>query len=171
MSEPGISEITRADDPPADEMAAKEAARAARQRQLDDDYQWGRHDPQVHRKYGGQVIVVHKHQVFGAGRDHDVAYQTARRRADCPSRKHLAYVVIPYFAAALDNEFSWCLKDLEIQKRYGGLVTAIHGRTILGAGNDRERAWRDAQMDANCPAQTEVQFVVIPYILTDHERS
>lgn len=168
MSEPTIPEITRANDS-ADELASKEAARATRQRQLDDDYQWARRDPQVHRKFGGQVIVVYQHEVFGAGRDHERAYRSARRRADCPSRKQLAFVVIPYFAAALDNEFAWCLKDVEIQKRYGGLVAAVHGRHILGTGNDREQAWRAAQLDARCPAPAEVQFVVIPYILTDDE--
>jgi CheY-like chemotaxis protein len=134
-----------------------------RQLQLNEDYRWATEDPEVQRRHGGQVVAVYQHEVWGAGRSHTEAFLAARERPGCPDRSRLAYAVIPDAEAELDDpEVGWCLNDPEAQRRYGGLVVAVSGGKIWGAGYDREDAWRVAQRKPDCPAPGQLRYVVIP---------
>jgi hypothetical protein len=132
------------------------------QRRLDDDYHWGVSDPEILRVYSGQVVAIHRRKVLGAGRDHLQALGAARRDKDCPERQELAFVVVPYATADFDPAFATRFRDEDVQRRYGGLVVAVHQNSILGAGNDREGAWRAAQRQPHCPAPDEVRYLLIP---------
>jgi len=34
-----------------------------REQQMDDDYEWCLHDPEIRKKYGGQVVVAYKRKI------------------------------------------------------------------------------------------------------------
>jgi CheY-like chemotaxis protein len=138
-----------------------------RQQQLDDDYAWAVIDPAVRRRYGGQVVAVYRRQVMGAGGNHGEALRSAREHPGCPERTWLAFAVVPYLTATTESNFAAYLSDPDVQKRYGGLVVAFHDGAILGAGCDREAAWRVAQRRFGCPAPDQLQFVWVPSVLTD----
>src|SRR5262249_26023739 len=65
------------------------------ERQINDDYEWCLHDPEVRRQYGGQVVVAHRRRIWGAGRDHGVAWDAALQHPDCPHQRVCAFVVVP----------------------------------------------------------------------------
>lgn len=64
------------------------------EQQQSDDYDWALRDPEVHAKYRGLVVAVHKKQVLGAGQDHVAASAAALARPDCPPKHLLARVYI-----------------------------------------------------------------------------
>jgi hypothetical protein len=66
-----------------------------RERQIQDDYEWALHDPAVRKKHGGKVVVVHRRQVWGAGKDHGAAWVAASRKRGCPTRGQVAFVIVP----------------------------------------------------------------------------
>jgi hypothetical protein len=66
-----------------------------REQQLNDDYEWCLHDPEVRRKYGGKVVVAYKRKILGVGKDHMAAWTAAQRKRDCPQKGYAAVVVVP----------------------------------------------------------------------------
>jgi hypothetical protein len=66
-----------------------------REQQIDDDYQWGLHDPEVVAKYAGKVIVVFRRKIWGVGKTHTDAWTAAQRRRGCPAKDQVAVVVVP----------------------------------------------------------------------------
>jgi hypothetical protein len=66
-----------------------------REQQMEDDYEWCLHDPEVRKAYGGRVVVAYQRKIWGAGRDHAAAWTAARRKRGCPPRGHAAIVFVP----------------------------------------------------------------------------
>lgn len=67
-----------------------------REQRIREDYEWCMHDPEMQKKYGGMVVVVHNRQVWGVGKNHAVAWKAAQRKRGCPERGYVAFVVVPY---------------------------------------------------------------------------
>jgi hypothetical protein len=67
----------------------------AKERQINEDYEWCLHDPEVRKQYGGKVVVAHRKRILGAGKNHTEAWRAAQRNADCPSNDRVAFVYIP----------------------------------------------------------------------------
>jgi hypothetical protein len=65
-----------------------------RERQQHADYESCLRDPEVQRRYGGQVVAAQGFKVWGAGADHNEAWETARA-AGCPDPEALALVPVP----------------------------------------------------------------------------
>jgi hypothetical protein len=68
-----------------------------REQQMNDDYEWCLHDPEVRKKYGGKVVVAYKHKIWGAGKNHLAAWTAAQRKRGCPKRGYAAIVVVPHY--------------------------------------------------------------------------
>ena len=66
------------------------------EQQIQDDHEWCLHDPEVRSLHGGQVVVVHRKRILGAGPNHLAALQAAQRDPACPPRDQLAFVVVPF---------------------------------------------------------------------------
>ena len=66
-----------------------------REQQMQDDYEWCLHDPEVRQAYGGRVVVAYQRKIWGAGKNHAVAWAAAQRKRGCPSRAQVAIVVVP----------------------------------------------------------------------------
>jgi hypothetical protein len=66
-----------------------------RENQIDDDYEWCLHDPEVRRQYGGQVVAVYKRQIWGWGKNHELAWRMTRWQPDCPDDDDLVFVAVP----------------------------------------------------------------------------
>jgi hypothetical protein len=71
-----------------------------REKQIQDDYEWCLHDPEVRRLYAGQVVVAHQKRIWGTGPNHTAAFQAAQRDPACPPSRDLAFVVVPDLAPA-----------------------------------------------------------------------
>lgn len=67
-----------------------------REQQIDDDHEWCWRDGAVQEQYGGQVVVVHRQRIWGAGKNHAAAWAAAGRREGCPAKECVAFVVVPY---------------------------------------------------------------------------
>src|SRR5262249_51525448 len=65
------------------------------EQQIHEDYEWALHDPGVRTRHGGQVVAIHRRQVWGAGADHAAALQAGLAVPGCPARQALALVVVP----------------------------------------------------------------------------
>ncbi len=68
---------------------------SVREQQMDQDYEWCLHDPEIRRKYGSQVVVAHRRKIWGVGSNHAAALAAAQRQLGCPPRHELAIVVVP----------------------------------------------------------------------------
>ncbi len=68
-----------------------------REQQMDDDYEWCLNSRDLHRAYGGQVVMVYKRKIWGAGKDHRAAWEMACREPECPPRHDMAGVVVPEY--------------------------------------------------------------------------
>jgi hypothetical protein len=66
-----------------------------REQQMWDDYEWCLHDPEVRQKYGGKVVVAYRRKIWGAGRNHLLAWVSAQRKRGCPAREYVAVVPVP----------------------------------------------------------------------------
>ena len=64
------------------------------EKQVWDDCEWVLHDSAVQRQYAGQVVVVHKHRVWGAGQNFTEAVDAALRMPGCPPKEDLAMVPV-----------------------------------------------------------------------------
>jgi hypothetical protein len=42
----------------------------ARERQMDEDYEWCLHDQDVRKQYGGKIVVAYKRKILGVGKNH-----------------------------------------------------------------------------------------------------
>ncbi len=67
----------------------------AKERQIDEDYEWCLHDPEVRQQYGGKVVVAHRKRILGSGKNQIEAWRIAARKADCPGKDQVAVVVVP----------------------------------------------------------------------------
>ena len=67
----------------------------ARERQINDDYEWCLHDPEVRSRYSGQVVVARHRRILGAGRNFTEAWENAQRAEPPPQKGYVAFVVIP----------------------------------------------------------------------------
>src|SRR5262245_22306837 len=75
-----------------------------REQQINADYEWCLHDPEVRRRYGGRVVVAYQHRIWGAGKDHAAAWAAAAaRKRGCPPRGHAAIVVVPDYVSSLSS--------------------------------------------------------------------
>jgi hypothetical protein len=59
------------------------------------DYEWCLHDPEVRRLHGGQVVAVHQRHVWGAGPNHATARDAALQQPGCPAIT-LTFVWVPF---------------------------------------------------------------------------
>jgi hypothetical protein len=66
-----------------------------REKQMWEDYEWCLHDLEVRRKYAGKVVVAYHRKVWGAGRNHLLAWLAAKRKRGCPARECVAIVPVP----------------------------------------------------------------------------
>ena len=80
---------------PSTAMSGTYSYLTEQEKQINDDYEWCLHDPDVRRQYGGQVVVAHQRRIWGAGRDHIAALKAAQLQPDCPPRQCCAFVVVP----------------------------------------------------------------------------
>ena len=69
----------------------------AHEQQMQDDYEWCWNDPEMQKKYGGKVIIVHQRKVWGVGNNHALAWVAAQRKRGCPPKELVAAVVMPHF--------------------------------------------------------------------------
>jgi hypothetical protein len=140
-----------------------------REQQNNEDFNWCLYDPVVQRQYAGMVVAAHRRQIWGAGMTYAEAMNEARAKEGCPPKDQMVLVVVPYPMADDCPEYEWCLTDREVQRQYGGLIVAVHGRTVWGAGNDRAAAWDAARQQPGCPAAEDLAFVQVPYVLADDD--
>lgn len=70
------------------------------EKKINEDYEWCLNDRDVHRQYGGQVVVAHQRRIWGAGKDHRAAWDAAVQHPDCPHPRVCAFVVVPYSMVA-----------------------------------------------------------------------
>jgi len=68
-----------------------------RELQINDDYEWCWHDPEMQKKYGGMVVMVHKRKIWGVGKNHLQALNAAQREPNCPPKGVSAFVVMPHY--------------------------------------------------------------------------
>src|SRR5262245_35427459 len=57
-------------------------------------------------------------------------------------------------------DYEWCLRDAEVQRRYGGQVVAAQGFKVWGAGANHNEAWEAARA-AGCPDLEALELVPI----------
>ena len=74
-----------------------------REQQIQDDYEWCWHDPDMQKKYGGKVVIVHQRKIWGVGKNHLVAWGAAQRKRGCPAKHLVAAVVMPYYVSDADS--------------------------------------------------------------------
>ena len=65
------------------------------EKQINEDYEWCLHDPEVRRQYGDQVVAAHQRRIWGSGKDHLAALNAALQQPGCPTKYFLALVVVP----------------------------------------------------------------------------
>ena len=65
-----------------------------REQQIDADYEWCLHDPEVQRRYAGQVVVAYRGRIWGAGKNHREAGLAAEQVPGCPLKEYVATVYI-----------------------------------------------------------------------------
>jgi hypothetical protein len=69
------------------------------EKQINDDYEWCLHDPEVRRQYGDQVVAVHQRRIWGVGKDHLAALNAALQQPGCPQ-----YCSARFLLAAVYNK-------------------------------------------------------------------
>lgn len=65
------------------------------EKKVHEDYEFALRDDGIRRQYAGQVVIVHDRQILGVGKTHRDAWQAAQRNRSCPSKQHVAMVVVP----------------------------------------------------------------------------
>jgi hypothetical protein len=53
----------------------------------------------------------------------------------------------PYLTAdeqRKNDDYEWALGDLEVRRKHGGKVVAVHRKKVLGAGKSYQAAWAAA---------------------------
>lgn len=64
----------------------------------------------------------------------------------------------------MNEDYEWCLHDLEVRRQYGGQVVAAHLRRVWGAGANHLDALDAALQEPGCPHRHYLVFVVVPCI-------
>ncbi len=67
-----------------------------REQQIQEDYEWCLDNREVHEKYGGKVVVIHKRKIWGVGTSHAAAWAAGQRKRGCPARDQIAVIVVPH---------------------------------------------------------------------------
>jgi hypothetical protein len=80
---------------PSTAMSGTYSVLNEQEKQINDDYEWCLHDPDVRRQYGDQIVAVHQRRIWGAGANHSVALNAALEQPGCPPRHFLALVWVP----------------------------------------------------------------------------
>ena len=76
-------------------LDAPSAALTDDEKKVHEDYEFALRDDGIRRQYAGQVVIVHDRQILGAGKTHRDAWEAAQRNRSCPSKQHVAMVVVP----------------------------------------------------------------------------
>lgn len=73
--------------------------------QVNADYEWVLHDPDIQRAQAGKVVAVHQRRILSVGANHREALQTALQLPDCPPRDTIALVFVEGCLCAGKPEF------------------------------------------------------------------
>lgn len=65
------------------------------EKKVHEDYEFALRDDGIRRQYAGHVVIVHHRQILGVGKTHRDAWAAAQRNRSCPSKQHVAMVVVP----------------------------------------------------------------------------
>jgi hypothetical protein len=65
----------------------------------------------------------------------------------------------------IQDDYEWCLRDLEVRKKYGGKVVVVYQRKIWAVGKNHTAAWAAALRKRGCPSKDQVAVVVVPHPL------
>jgi hypothetical protein len=76
------------------------------EKQVNEDYEWCLHNPEVRRQYGDQIVAAHQRRIWGVGADHLAALNAALQQPGCPPRHFLAVVVPPLVTFEADSSSS-----------------------------------------------------------------
>lgn len=68
----------------------------------------------------------------------------------------------------VDAEFDWASADMEVRRRYGGLVVAVFDRKVWGAGKSHREAWDAARANSSCPALDRIVLVPVSALPPDN---
>jgi hypothetical protein len=74
-----------------------------REQQMNNDYEWCLHDPEVRKKYGGKVVVAYKRKILGVEENHAAAWAAAKRKRGCPPGGYAAVAVVPHYIPNMDS--------------------------------------------------------------------
>jgi len=74
---------------------APSAALTDDEKKVREDYEFALRDDGIRQRYAGQVVIVHDRQILGVGKTHRDAWEAAQRNRSCPSKQHVAMVVVP----------------------------------------------------------------------------
>src|SRR5262249_53195510 len=114
-----------------------------RERQQHADYEWCLRDPEVQRRYGSLVVAAQGFKVWGAGANHNEAWEAARA-AGCPDLEALALVAVPGpWPGAASPRASW--SDTRCQFRRGvkaALPPLAAARKGCVLNLDGDRFWK-----------------------------
>lgn len=76
------------------------------EKQINDDYEWCIHDPDVRRQYGDQIVAVHQRRIWGSGPNHLAALNAALQQSGCPPRYFLALAWVPPLVPWIESDTS-----------------------------------------------------------------
>jgi hypothetical protein len=62
--------------------------------EVEDEFHWATHDPEVKKQYGGLVVAVRHHRVWGAGKSYRAAQEQALKTPGCPEPGELVYAIV-----------------------------------------------------------------------------
>jgi hypothetical protein len=68
----------------------------------------------------------------------------------------------PPETAADAEEYEWAMHDPQVRQQHRGLVVAVRGHKVWGAGKNPRAAWEQASKVPGCPPPDELLFVDIP---------
>jgi hypothetical protein len=68
----------------------------------------------------------------------------------------------PPETAADTEDYDWAIHDSQVRQEHGGLIVAVRGRKVWGAGKNPRAAWEQACKVPDCPPLDELLFVAIP---------
>jgi len=60
------------------------------------------------------------------------------------------------------EDYDWAMQDPQVRREYGGLIVAVRGRKVWGAGKTPRAASEQAGKTPGCPDLDELVFVAVP---------
>jgi hypothetical protein len=61
----------------------------------------------------------------------------------------------------IHDDYDWCLRDPEVQRKYAGKVVAVHCRKVWGSGRTHAEATNAALKQTGCPPREDLAKVFI----------